>query len=225
MLKYRKRICVGFSVKNHLKTIQPVPSTLDKPAKDRILESADQVFRIHGLRAGIGVIAHHANSNTETVIKHFGYRARLVSQFVKSLIDLAEQHWREVEQKYSDAEGRLRYWTFCEQVQGDDLHGAERLLARSAAELSLEYPKSELLVEIEQHWQAERRRVVKLCEAAAFREPRELADKLLLLVHGVRNERGVYGYHSPSRLLHQAADDLMVAHGAARKLLLSLDDD
>jgi hypothetical protein len=34
---------------------------------------------------------------------------------------------------------------------------------------------------------------VRLCEAAGFREPRELADKLLLLVHGLRNERGAYG--------------------------------
>jgi hypothetical protein len=216
---------VEFSVKKHLKTIQPVSSPFDKPAKERILDSANTVFRIHGVQAGIGMIAHRANSNTETVIKHFQFPERLVSLFVKSLIDLAEQHWRDVEQKYSDGEGRLRYWTFCEQVQGDDLHGAERLLARSAAELSLGHPKSVLLVEIEQYWQAERRRVVKLCEAADFQEPRELADKLLLLVHGVRNERGGYGYHSPSRLLHSAADDLMVAHGAARKPVLALDND
>lgn len=212
-------------MKNHLKAIQPVPSTFDKPAKDRILDAADTVFRIYGVRADIGVIAHHANSNTETVIKHFKYQQRLVSIFVKSVIGLAEQYWREVEEKYSDAEGRLRYWAFYEQIRRDHPYDPGRLLARSAAELSLEYPRNALLVEIEQYWQAERRRVVKLCEAACFREPRELADKLLLLVHGVRNERGAYGHHSPGRLLHQAADDLMVGHGATRKSLFSLDDD
>ena len=36
---------------------------------------------------------------------------------------------------------------------------------------------------------------------------------------GVRNERGAFGHYAPSRLLHQAADDLMVAHGATRKPL------
>lgn len=201
-------------MKKHLKTTQSVPAQLDKPAKERIAESADNVFRFFGVRVGMSSIAHHANSNNATVIKHFGYYERLVSMFVKSVIELAEKDWWEVEQECSDAEGRLRCWALHEQIRREDPHDPGRLLARTAAELSFEYPKGKLLVEIEQYWQAERRRVVKLCEAAAFREPRELADKLLLLVHGVRNERKTYGYHSPSRLLHQAADDLMVVHGA-----------
>ena len=33
-------------MKKHLKTIQPVPSLFDKPAKDRILEASDKLFRI-----------------------------------------------------------------------------------------------------------------------------------------------------------------------------------
>jgi hypothetical protein len=44
-----------------------------------------------------------------------------------------------------------------------------------------------------------------------------LADKLLLLVHGARNERKAFGYDGPRERLSQAGDDLMVAHGAARK--------
>ena len=146
---------------------------------------------------------------------------------MKSLIELAEQYWREVEQKHpNDAEGRLRYWVFYEQGRGDDPVGPERLLARSAAELSGGHPKNPLLVEIEQYWQAERRRVVKVVRSGELgASPRDLADKLLLLVHGLRNERGAFGHHAPSRLLHQAADDLMVAHGATRKPLFSWTDD
>ena len=81
-----------------------------------------------------------------------------------------------------------------------------------------------MLDEIEQYWQAERRRVVKLCNAAGFREPRELADKLLLLVNGSRNERKAYGYHTPSQMLSQAGDDLLVAHGMSSKPPLDFDD-
>ena len=37
-------------MKKHLKTIQPVTSLFDKPAKDRILEASDKLFRIYGIR-------------------------------------------------------------------------------------------------------------------------------------------------------------------------------
>lgn len=216
----------GFSVKKHLKTIQPVTSLFDKPAKDRILEASDKLFRIYGIRVSLEAIARHADSNVATVVKYYKYQDCLVSLFLKSLIELAEQYWCEVEQKHpNEAEGRLRYWVFYEQGRGDDPVGPERLLARSAAELSGGHPKNPMLVEIEQYWQAERRRVVRLCEAAAWRDPRDLADKLLLLVHGLRNERGAFGRRAPSRLLHQAADDLMVAHGATRKPQFSWTDD
>jgi AcrR family transcriptional regulator len=201
------------------KAIQPTHLVPDKPAKERILEASDKLFRILGVRARIDSIAHEANSNIDTVLKHFGHFQRLVFLFVKSLIEQAEDHWREVEQEHpNDAEGRLRCWVLYEQGRLDDRFSPERLLARSAAELEVG-SRDPLLAQIEQYWQAERRRVVRLCEAASFREPRELADKVLLLVHGA------YGHHAPSRLLHQAADDLMVAHGATRKPLLSWDDD
>lgn len=211
---------------NRSKAIQPTHPVPDKPAKQRILAASDKLFRISGIRARIDDIAYEADSNMDTVLQQFGHFQRLVFLFLKSLIEDAEKHWRELEQEHpNNAEGRLRYWLFYEEgrLEGDRF-SPERLLARSAAELEVG-SRDPLLVLIEQYWQAERGRVVRLCEAAGFGEPGELADKLLLLVHGARNERGAYGYHAPSRLLHQAADDLMVIHGAARKPLLSWDDD
>ena len=213
-------------MKKHLKTTQPVPSLHDKPAKDRILEAADKVFRFHGIWANIGAIAYNAETNSDTVVKHFGYQERLASIFVKSLIKEAEQCWADVNAACPTApDRRLSYWTFYEEGRQDERFRSEVVLSRTAAELARDYPKNPLLAEIEQYWQAERRRVVKLCEAANLREPRELADKLLLLVHGARNERGAYGHHAPSRLLHQTADDLLVSHGASREAMIRLDDD
>jgi len=210
-------------VQKQVKTIQPVPSILDKPAKQRILEASDEVFRLYGIRAGTGAIPHRAHSNVATVIKHFGYHERLVAHFIKSLIQGAEKHWREVEASHpNDPETTLRYWIYSE--GNDDVFRGETLLSRSAAELQ-QFPKDPLLNDIEQYWQAERRRAAKLCHAAGFREPGELADKLLLLVHGSRNERKAYGYRAPSQMLSQAGDDLMVAHGATRKPAFDFDDD
>lgn len=213
-------------MKKHLKTVQPVPSLFDKPAKDRILEASDKLFRIYGVGVGLLAIAREAGSNLDTVVKHYGFHERLVFLFLRSLIEQAEQCWRELEQKHpSDAEGVLRYWLFYQMGRSDDPFDPDRLLSRSAAELDGGYPKNPLLVEIEHYWQSERRRLARLCKAANFREPGDLADKLLLLVHGLRNERGAFGHHAPSRVLHQAADDLMVAHGATRKPPLSWNED
>ena len=209
-------------MKKHLKTTQPVSSLFEKPAKDRILESSDTLFRTYGIRTSLKAIAHDANSNVEAVVKYYGFHERLVSLFLKSLIQQAEQYWDELERQHpNDAEAALRYWAFYQQGRTVDPFDPDRLLSRSAAELSGAYPKDPLLVEIEQYWQAERRRLVRLCRAANFREPGELADKLLLLVHGLRNERGAFGHYAPSRLLPKTADDLMVAHGAIRKPPLS----
>jgi len=82
--------------------------------------------------------------------------------------------------------------------------------------------KNPLLGEIERFWQGERRKIVKLCEQAKFRDPAGLAGKLLLLVQGARNERNCYGYAGPSRMVGEAGDDLMVAHGAVRKPLMEV---
>ena len=84
------------------------------------------------------------------------------------------------------------------------------------------FNKNPLSAEIENFWQAERRKIAKLCEQARFRDPAALADKLLLLVQGARNERNGYGFGGPSRKVAEAGDDLMVAHGAQRKPLLEV---
>jgi AcrR family transcriptional regulator len=216
----------GFPVKNHSKTTQPVPTSFNKPTKDRILEAADKVFRFHGVHAGIGAIAYNAQTNSDAVTNHFAYRERLVAIFVKTLIKEAKQCWADVTAEGPTQPVRiLSFWAFYEEGRQDERFRCEVLLARSAAELARDYPKNPLLVEIEQYWQAERDRVVELCEAAGLREPRDLADRLLLLVHGARNERGAFGHHAPSRMLHQIANDLLVSHGADRELLFQLDDD
>ena len=202
-------------MKQRVKTTQPMVYAFDKPPRQRILEASDKIFRISGIRAGIGAIAYEAHSNSATVTKYFGHPERLVALFVESLIEIAGKARRDLEAAYpNDAETRLRAWIWHEMQ--DDPFSAATLLSRSAAELQ-QHPKDKLLVEIEKYWRAERFWVTDLCTASRFREPGELANKLLLLVHGTRNERKAFGYGGPSQRLSQAGDDLMVAHGAVRK--------
>jgi AcrR family transcriptional regulator len=213
---FRRLLSLGvLAVKQRAKTVQEMSFQFEKPAKQRIIEAADKMFRLFGIHASLGAIAHQAHSNVDTIQKYFRYHQRLLAIFIKSQIEGSEKIWQDLEGNYpNDPEGCLRFWISME--SDDDLFRPAAVLSRSAAELP-RFPKDPLLDQIEQYWQAERRRVVRLCDAAGFREPRDLADKLLLLVHGSRNERQAYGHHAPSRMLSQAGDDLMVVHGAARK--------
>lgn len=199
------------------KKVQPPASQFEKPAKERMIESADKLFRLLGIRVAPSLIAREAHTSTEIFVKYFGNGDPLVGRFIKSLIAECEEYWRGLAAEYpNDPEGQLRWWLAFEEDQIGYVMEPRVLLSRTAAELfEPRVQHHPLLREIEEYWQAERRRVVGLCRAAALRDPFELADKLLLLVHGARNERGAYGHSSPSGVLRKAGLELMVAHGAA----------
>jgi len=206
------------------KSIQPARSELDKPAKERIVEQAYKLFTIWGVNISKDMIAHFAHTNVDTIIKHFGTRERLVFDFLKSLMKDAELSWKEIEQECpNDPEAQLRKWVLYAEFAADLSDQAPHAqLSRAAVDLIGFDGKDPLLIEIERFWQTERRKIVKLCEQARFRDPAALADKLLLLVRGARNERNCYGFGGPSRKVAEAGDDLMVAHGAQRKPLLEV---
>lgn len=201
------------------KKIQPPASQFEKPAKDRLIETAGRLFRLLGIRAAPGLIAHEAHTNVDTLVKYFGHGDGLVGLFIKSLIAECEAYWRSLAAEHpNDPEAQLRWWLAYEEDQIGYVLEPRVLLSRTAAELF--EPRKQhhpLLREIEEYWQVERRRILGLCRAAKLRDPLELADKLLLLVHGARNERGAYGRLSPSRVLRQAGLELIVIHGAANR--------
>jgi hypothetical protein len=206
------------------KTVQPPLSELDKPAKQRIAEEADKLFTLWGVNTSSDLILHFAHSNIQTLKQHFGTRERLVFDFLKSLMKSEERRWKEIEQDYpNDPEAQLRRWVLDAEFAADlSDQFPPALLSRAAVDLIGFEGKDPLLTEIENFWQAERRKIVKLCEQGRFRDPPGLADKLLLLVLGARNERNGYGFGGPSRKVAEAGDDLMVAHGAQRKPLLEV---
>ena len=169
---------------------------MDKPAKQRIVEQANTLFTLWGVNISTGVIAYFAHTNVDTIVKHFGTRERLVFDFLKSLVKQAEQSWKHIEQEHpNDPEAQLRRWVLHSEFAADLSDQEEHAqLSRAAVDLLGLEGKNPLLTEIENFWQAERRKIAKLCEQAKFRDPPALADKLLLLVQGARNERNGYGF-------------------------------
>jgi AcrR family transcriptional regulator len=198
-------------------------SELDIPVKKRIAEAASTIFAHYGVRAATIMIAEFAHTNVGTVAKLFGTRERLVSDFLKSQMNDIELCWQEVEQQHpGDPEAQLRQWILNAKMLSGEIGTPQGQLSRAAAEL-ISPRKDPLLSEIEDFWQSQRRKILRLCEAARFRDPPSLTDKLLLLVHGAFNERLAYGYKGPHSRLAEAGDDLMVAHGAQRKPVLEIE--
>lgn len=198
------------------KTEQPASFGFDKPARERLIDAAQKMFRLLGIRVADGLIAEEAHSNIEALVKYFGHGEVLIGNFIKSLIAESETVWAVItEDDPGDPEAQLREWLATEQESAGRPMQPQMLLARTAAEL-YEHRKNPQLGEIQQYWQAERRRVVGLCRTSGLRDPVELADKLLLMVHGARNERHAYGAFAPSRLLQQAGNELLVAHGGGK---------
>ncbi|SCB43315.1 transcriptional regulator, TetR family [Bradyrhizobium yuanmingense] len=200
-------------------TIQSPAFGFDKPAKERIIEASDKLFRLLGIRVADGLITEDAHSNLDTFRKYFGHGEPLIGRFVKTLIAECEDYWRGLAAEHpNDHEAQLRWWLAFEEDQIGYMTEPRVLLSRTAAELfETRRQQHPLLREIEEYWQAERRRVVGLCKAARLRDPVELADMLLLMVHGARNERGAYGRFAPSRVLRQAGIELISIHRAAAK--------
>jgi hypothetical protein len=206
------------------KTVQPPRSEFDTLAKERISQQANSLFTSWGVNVSSIMIAHYAHSNVAAIMKHFGTRDHLVFNFLKLLMKDAELSWKEIEQECpNDPETQLRKWVLYAKFAADPSDQATHAqLSRAAVDLIGIDGKDPLLTVIENFWQAERRKIVKLCEQARFRDPPGLADKLLLLVQGARNERNGYGFGGPSQKVAEAGDDLMVAHGAQRKPLLEV---
>ncbi len=202
------------------KTTQNPGSELDMPVKQRILEQANKLFTLFGVRISTIMIAHLAHTSVQVIEKNFGTRERLVHDFLRNLMKETERSWAEVIREFpSDPEAQLRNWVLNAEFAADlSMQDSHAQLARAGVDLINEFEgRNPLLAEIEAFWKAERELIAERCKAAKFRDPLGLADKLLLLVNGARNERNCYGYKGPSSKLSEAGDDLMVAHGAQRK--------
>lgn len=146
----------------------------DKPAKERMIEASHKVFLIEGIHA-IGQIAHLAGSNLDTFLRYFGRGDALIEHFIDAQIAEAEGIWEGITTDHpNQPETQLRQWlAMADGTIGgeiDHLLGPEVTLSRTAAELPW-HPKHALLVKIEDYWQAERRRVLKLCRDARLRKP------------------------------------------------------
>jgi AcrR family transcriptional regulator len=210
---------------------RPTPKQFDppwrnEPAVKRLKEAAELLFDRYGAAATAGMIAALAHSNERTLCQHYGSVEKMRLAYIERNVKLAYEVWEAAERKHpGDAESQLREWIWETGHSADEWGSADRHLMRIGEQLHTAFGEKSLHAKIIDAWRkADHRQIAELCRKAAFKEPDVLADKLMMLVDGARSNRGFVMYGRLWETLSAAADDLMVVHGAKRKLPLELED-
>ena len=157
--------------------------------RDRIIATARDLFRRHGIRGiGVDAIAEAAGTNKMTLYRHFGSKDELVAECLRSFGREVDTAWNEVEAAHpGDPLAQLRAWLQCgvECVAEGDGRGCD--MANAAVELAeSDHPARHVIEEFKRD---QRNRLAKLCENAGATDAELLADTLVLLFEGARVSR------------------------------------
>ncbi|WP_275786345.1 TetR/AcrR family transcriptional regulator [Pararhizobium gei] len=177
-----------------------------RPApRDRIVSTACELFRQHGIRGiGVDAIAEAADTNKMTLYRHFGSKDDLICETLKFKSEMASAFWEELETAHpNDAMARLLGWVRGRaQCLADDRYGCD--LANAAVELKEQNHPAHVV--IEEFKLAQRRRLEKLCHDAGAREPELLSDTLSLLMEGAQVSKLATGSEGPSMRFMRACE-------------------
>jgi AcrR family transcriptional regulator len=164
--------------------------------RDRIIATARDLFRRHGIRGiGVDAIAEAAGTNKMTLYRHFGSKDELVAECLRSFGREVDAAWDEVEAEHpGDPLSQLHAWIQCGvECVGSNGRGCD--MANAAVELAeSDHPARHV---IEGFKRDQRERLAKLCADAGAFDAELLADTLVLLFEGARVSRQSSGLEGP----------------------------
>jgi len=181
-------------------------SGLPRPApRDRIVISACELFRQHGIRGiGVDAIAEAADTNKMTLYRHFGSKDDLICETMKHLSAKASAFWDELEASCpNDPLAQLNAWVAARaDCISCEPYGCD--LANAAVELKEQGHPAHLV--IENFKTSQRNRLVTLCRSAGIAQAELLADTLSLLLEGARVSQQAVGTDGPSTQFLRACE-------------------
>jgi AcrR family transcriptional regulator len=154
-------------------------------ARERILNSAYDLFSRHGLQAvGINSVLEHSGVAKRTLYRHFASKDELIVEFLR----MREQRWtkewlqREVEERATDPEERLLaiFDVFHEWFQDDALEGCSFINVL----LEVENRASPVRRATVEHLAAIRRFLERLAAEAGIERPEDFARRWHILMKG-----------------------------------------
>ena len=180
-----------------------------KPARDRIFETAREMFYRKGIRAvGVESIANEAGATKMSLYRNFPSKDELVAEVLRQQSREGWDWWDEVVGRFATPRAKLEglFDAFAEMAQDDDQGCA---LCNAAVELH--EPDHPAFLVAQQHKRETLRRLNELSRAAGARDD-ELGDGLMLLLEGSYMSRVTLMGDGPARMLPRAARALIRDH-------------
>lgn len=178
--------------------------------RERIIESARDLFRKHGLRGvGVDAIAEAAGTNKMTLYRHFGSKDELIAACLCRAGEEAKEDWGELAAEFpGDPQKQLHGWirmaTAC---AFDDPRGCD--IANAAVELAEpDHPARKVIEQVKTDYRAA---LVQLCRDAGASDANMLADALCLLVEGARVSWQTVGAAGPGARFVEISEAVVAA--------------
>jgi AcrR family transcriptional regulator len=180
--------------------------------RDRILETAQDMFHKHGIKGvGVDAITEAAGTNKMTLYRHFESKDALVAEYLRRLSGKSDGFWARIEGEHpGNPRKQLVAWIEAAGRDANDPQGRGCALANAAVELAeKDHPARRV---IEEHKRAQRDRLAKLCADAGLKRPEMLADELFLLLEGARVCSQSIGPDSPCCHFVRMGEAMVASH-------------
>ncbi|ESY69923.1 MULTISPECIES: TetR/AcrR family transcriptional regulator [Mesorhizobium] len=178
--------------------------------RDRILETARDMFHKHGIKGvGVDAITEAAGTNKMTLYRHFESKDDLIVECLRANASKAGAMWETFEAEFpGDKLAQLHAWVRkAAAMLNADGRGCD--MANAAAELTEpDHPARRVIKELKE---AQRERLVALCRDAGIGQAELLADTLSLLFEGARVSVQTVGAEGPSAQFVRMAEGLIVS--------------
>jgi AcrR family transcriptional regulator len=180
------------------------------PTAERILSVASELFYARGIRAvGVDTIAEAAETTKKTLYDRFGSKDRLVAAY----LERREQRWQAFVSAYVDrrppAERILAVFDAMEEWGERDARRGCSAINAGAEITNPDHPARRLLAP-QKLWL--RDLFVELAGAIGLRDPRDLADQLLLIHEGALVGSSVAELDTTMDAARAAVRTLIAAH-------------
>ncbi|ESY45739.1 TetR/AcrR family transcriptional regulator [Mesorhizobium sp. RSR380A] len=176
--------------------------------RDRILETAQDMFHKHGIKGvGVDAITEAAGTNKMTLYRHFESKDELIVQCLRASAAKGAAMWDQFEAEHpGDKLAQLHAWIrMAAACLAADGRGCD--MANAAAELTEpDHPARSVIKELKS---AQRDRLVALCRDAGIGQAELLADTLSLLFEGARVSVQTMGCQGPSTQFVHMAEGLI----------------
>jgi len=182
-----------------------------KSARERILETADDLFYREGIHAvGIDTIIEKSGVAKMSLYRSFASKDELVAAYLEARSQRYWQWWEGVmAQNANEPRRQLRdlFGAIAVRARRPEFRGCA--LLKAAAEFPEEGCRARVVALA--HKKELRKRLLKLCRTIGAHQPDVLSNQLLMLIEGAYSTAGILGKRDAVKATAKAAEALIDA--------------